>query len=79
MDAAEQEVVTISRKNLCYTLSPEHRPVATVSAGSTVRIETELNIGDVLHSADDKFDPSMIRFPYVNGATGPIASHGCIP
>jgi acetamidase/formamidase len=76
MAVAEHETVTVSKKNLCYTLSPQHRPVATVPAGSTLRIETELNIGDVLHSIDDKFDPSMIRFPYVNGATGPIAVTG---
>jgi acetamidase/formamidase len=64
---------------VCYTLSPHHRPVATVTPGDRVRIETELNIGDVLHSVGDRFEPSMLRPPYVNCATGPIAVAGATP
>jgi acetamidase/formamidase len=43
-----------------------------VETGTRLRIETELNIGDVLHEVGDTFDPGMVRFPYLNGATGPI-------
>jgi acetamidase/formamidase len=50
-----------------------------VPPGSRLRIETELNIGDVLHSVDEPFDPSMIRLPYANGATGPVAIEGATP
>jgi acetamidase/formamidase len=69
-------VIEIPKGNVCHTLSPAHSPVATVAPGSRLRIETELNLGDVLHNVEDKFDQSMLRLPYVNGATGPVAVEG---
>jgi len=72
-------MVEVPMGDVCYTLSRTHRPVAEVAPGTRLRIETELNIGDVLHSAGDKFDISMLRLPYVNGATGPIAVKGATP
>ncbi len=71
--------VEIPKGEVCYTLSPAHEPVATVSPGTRLRIETELNIGDVLRSVDEQFEPSMLRIPFVNGATGPIAIEGATP
>jgi len=70
------DVIEIPKGELCYTLSAAHPPVATVAPGSRLRIETELNLGDVLHSVEDEFDASMMNLPYVNGATGPIAVAG---
>ena len=70
------DLIQIPKGNVCYTLSPAHPPVATVEPGSRLRIETELNIGDVLHNVGDKFDLSMVRSPYTNGATGPVAIAG---
>jgi amidase len=62
-----------------YTLSAAHDPVATVAPGTRLRIATELNIGEVLKRHDEPFDASMVRFPYLNGATGPIAVEGATP
>lgn len=73
---AEVGVIEIPKGDVCHTLSPAHRPTATVAPGSRLRVETELNLGDVLHSVDDKFDESMLSLPYVNGATGPVAVAG---
>jgi acetamidase/formamidase len=69
-------VIEIPKGEVCHTLSPAHPPTATVSPGSRLRIETELNLGDVLHHVGDEFHSSMMRFPYVNGATGPVAVEG---
>ncbi|MEA2156635.1 MAG: hypothetical protein QOE11_2775 [Solirubrobacteraceae bacterium] len=71
--------IEIPKGAVCHTLSAAHVPVATVSPGARLRIETELNIGDVLHSVDDEFEPSMMRLPFVNGATGPVAIEGATP
>ena len=73
---ADVSVIEIPKGNVCHTLSPGHPPTATVAPGSRLRIETELNLGDVLHTVDDKFDQSMLSLPYVNGATGPVAVQG---
>jgi amidase len=77
--ASTSNMVEIPKGEVCFTLSREHRPVATVDPGTRLRIETELNFGDVLHSVEDKFELSMLRLPYVNGATGPIAVRGATP
>lgn len=61
---------------LLYTLGPEHPPVLRVEPGARVRIETELNVGDVLHHDGDEFTPDMVRPPWLNPATGPIAIRG---
>jgi amidase len=55
---------------------PPRRRSPRVAPGSRLRIETELNIGDVLHSVEDSFDPSMVNLPFVNPVTGPIAVEG---
>jgi len=72
-------VVQVAKGEVRFTLSREHSPVARVEPGTQLRIETELNIGDVLHSVTDKFEGSMLRIPFVNGATGPIAVQGATP
>jgi len=46
---------------LLYTLSPHHPPVLSVDPGARIRIETELNIGDVLHEDGDRFTVDMVK------------------
>jgi acetamidase/formamidase len=70
------EPVAIPKGDVRFTISRHYEPVATVEPRTRLRIETELNIGDVLHSAEDEFDASMVRLPYANGATGPILVEG---
>ena len=79
MSVASANLIEIPKGNVCFTLSREHRPVAKVVPGTRLRIETELNIGDYLHKTADKFDASMLRIPFVNGATGPVAIEGATP
>ena len=57
---------------LLYTLGPQHAPILSVVPGTRVRIETELNIGDVLHEDEDLFSAEMVVPPYLNPANGPI-------
>ncbi len=64
---------------LLYTLGPHHAPVLTVDPGDRVRIETELNIGDVLHRVGDRFSADMVLRDRINPATGPIAIRGAVP
>lgn len=73
------EPVAVPKGEVRFTLSRHYEPVATVAPGTRLRIETELNIGDVLHDVRDEFDASMVRLPYANGATGPIAVEGATP
>ena len=47
----------IPKGEVRYTLGREYAPVATVEPGTRLRIETELNIGDHLHSPSDAFGP----------------------
>jgi amidase len=74
-----EQVLAVPKGEVKFTISAGHEPVARVAPGSRLRIETELNIGDVLHSVDDVFEPSMVQLPYANGATGPIAVEGATP
>jgi amidase len=74
-----QATLDIPKGEVKFTLSASHEPVAEVAPGTRLRIESELNIGDVLHDVTDSFEPDMIRFPYLNGATGPIAVNGATP
>src|SRR6266513_4645848 len=67
------QIMNIPKGEVRYTLGPEHPPVASVAPGTRLRVETELNIGDVLRSVDDTFDASMINLPFVNPVTGPVA------
>ncbi len=64
---------------LLYTLSPHHEPILSVEPGARVRIETELNIGDVLHDPSEAFSAEMVKPPYLNPATGPIEIRGATP
>jgi amidase len=64
---------------LLYSLGPMHPPVLTVQPGSRLRIETELNLGDVLHDDRDEFDATMVRAPFLNPATGPVYIEGAAP
>lgn len=73
---SERPPLEVAKGDVKYTLSPGHEPIAVVAPGTRLRIETELNIGDVLRRPEDRFDPAMVRFPYLNGATGPIAVEG---
>ena len=70
------EPVAIPKGDVRFSISRHYEPVATVEPRTRLRIETELNIGDVLHSVEDEFDASMVRLPYANGATGPILVEG---
>jgi amidase len=72
-------VLDVPKGTVRHTIGPDHPPVARVAAGARVRIETELNIGDVLHSLDDEFRPEMVRLPFVNPVTGPIYVEGATP
>lgn len=70
------EPIVIPKGEVRFTISRRYDPVASVEPGTRLRIETELNIGDVLHSVEDEFDASMVRLPYANGATGPVLVEG---
>ncbi len=61
---------------LLHTLGPDHLPILTVDPGARVRIETELNLGDVLHDVADRFSADMVAHGRLNPATGPIAIRG---
>jgi amidase len=74
-----EDVLEVSKGEVRYTLGPDHPPVASVVPGTRLRIETELNIGDVLHSVDDEFDAGMLNLPFVNPVTGPIYVEGAGP
>jgi acetamidase/formamidase len=74
---ATDAVLELKRSDgLLYTLGPDHPPVLSVEPGARIRIETELNIGDVLHADDDVFSVEMVRPPWLNPATGPIEIRG---
>lgn len=75
-EPAAEDLLAVPKGEVRYTISRGHEPVVRVKPGTRLRIETELNIGDVLHSVDDEFDASMVRLPYANGATGPVAIEG---
>jgi amidase len=70
------DLIDIPKGEVRYTLGAEHPPVATVTPGTRLRVETELNIGDVLQTMDDVFDESMVNLPFVNPVTGPIFVEG---
>jgi acetamidase/formamidase len=73
------DLIDVPKGEVRYTLGAEHAPVAAVPPGTRLRIETELNIGDVLHSTSERFDASMLKLPFVNPVTGPIAVQGATP
>jgi amidase len=74
--ASRTTTLDVPKGQVRYTLGPDHPPAARVAPGSRLRIETELNIGDVLHSLDERFTDSMLALPYVNPVTGPIYVEG---
>jgi amidase len=76
MTSVEPVPLEVAKDEVRYTLGPHHPPVARVLPGTRLRIETELNIGDVLHSLDEAFDPAMLNLPFVNPVTGPVYVEG---
>jgi amidase len=76
MAVSPDATVELQKGTVRHTLGPEHPPIAQVPPGTRLRIETELNIGDVLHSVDEKFDAAMVQLPYVNPVTGPVYVEG---
>lgn len=77
MTAVGAELVEVPRSaGLIHTFSADHAPLLTVAPGARVRFGTELNLGDVLHDASEPFSADLMRPPYVNAATGPIAIAG---
>jgi amidase len=73
------DLVEVPKGTVKFALSPYEDPVCRVSPGTRLRIETELNIGDVLRDVGDSFDASMVKLPYANGATGPVWVEGATP
>lgn len=71
--------VAVGRDRLVYALGAGGEPVATVAPGTSVRIATELNIGDHLHAVSDSFDAAMVQVDYINPASGPIVIEGATP
>jgi amidase len=78
-DSRTAEPLEIPKAEVRYTLGPAHPPVARVAPGAHLRIETELNLGDVLHTIDEPFDQSMVNLPFVNPVTGPVYVEGATP
>jgi acetamidase/formamidase len=76
---SQGEALSLPKGDVRFTISSRYEPVAAVAPGARLRIETELNIGDVLHAVEDVFDASMVRLPYANGATGPVLVDGASP
>lgn len=76
---ATAHALEVPKGKVRYTLGPDHEPVVTVTPGARLRVETELNLGDVLHSVDEPFDPAMVNLPFVNPVTGPIHVDGAGP
>jgi amidase len=70
------EALEVPKGEVRFTISRHYEPIARVEPGTRLRIQTELNIGDVLHTVEDEFDASMVQLPYANGATGPIVVEG---
>lgn len=50
-----------------------------LDTGQRVRIETELNLGDVLHDVSESFTAARVRPTHMSPATGPIAILGAKP
>ena len=77
--SGEADVIEVPKGEVKFSISKEYLPVASVEPGGRLRVETELNIGDVLRTSDEPFDPSMVQLPYANGSTGPIEVQGARP
>jgi amidase len=83
MQTAERQHIErqhIEKGELKYTLSQFNEPVARVSPGEIVQIETELNIGghNIRHE-NDHITANSFVMPYCNPATGPIYVEGAKP
>jgi amidase len=76
MAATPAATIELRKGTVRHTIGPDHPPVARVAPGTRLRIETELNIGDVLHSVDDTFGAEMVQLPFVNPVTGPVFVEG---
>lgn len=67
--------VSLGRESVIYALGALEPPVLTIDPGQLVAIETELNLGDVIHNLTDTFRADLVP-DRVNPATGPIAIRG---
>jgi acetamidase/formamidase len=76
---SDSQPVEVPKGEVRYTIGREHPVIARVAAGTTLRMETELNIGNVLHTTEDAFDESMVKLPFVNPVTGPVYVEGATP
>jgi amidase len=76
---SDSQPLEVPKGEVRYTLGPEHPVVAHVAAGTSLRMETELNIGNVLHTIEDAFDETMVKLPFVNPVTGPVYVEGATP
>ena len=59
--------------HLKYALSASDAPVEEIAPGEVVRVECEINCNDgLITSTDSKLSPEVVKFPFVNPATGPL-------
>lgn len=72
----DASALEVPKGEVKFTLSAAHEPILRVRPGARLRIESELNVGDILHDPSEVFRPEMVHFPYLNGATGPIVVEG---
>jgi acetamidase/formamidase len=63
-----------------YALSGNEPFIAKVTPGETFTVECVINIGDgVIREVGQQLTPADVKFPFVNGATGPIEIAGAQP
>jgi len=64
----------VSRKDVIYTFSPEHKPVVKVKPDEEVLLETEDALGGQIRSEKDSVE--SLDWAKVDGATGPVYVEG---
>ena len=72
---------TIAKEgNLKYALSATDASIGSIETGETVQVECEINCNaGVITSTESKVSPELVKIPFVNPATGPIAVTGARP
>lgn len=70
-------MLRITREKITYKFSPDLKPVAEVSPGETIEVETHDCFTGQLESEEDLI--SEIDFSRINPATGPVAVKGAKP